>query len=49
MTRLAEFLRLGISNNGGLPYGIPPLTETNPQGISGGVKLMAAQSAGEIG
>jgi hypothetical protein len=48
MRRLAAFLRVGISNSGGLPCGIPPLTETNPQGISGGVKFVAAQSSGEI-
>jgi hypothetical protein len=44
MRRLAEFPRVGISNNGGLPYGIPPFAETNPQGMAGGVEFVAAQS-----
>ena len=49
MRRLAEFLHVGISNSGGLRYGIPPFAEANPQGIAGGVKFVAAQSSAEIG
>jgi hypothetical protein len=37
MWRLAEFPHVGISKNGGLPHGMPPFAETNPQGIAGGI------------
>jgi hypothetical protein len=46
---IAEFPHVEIGNSGGLSYGIPPFAETNPQGITGAVKFVAAQSTGEIG
>jgi hypothetical protein len=40
MRLLAEFPHMEISNNGGLPYGMPPFAEADPQGTAGGVKLV---------
>jgi hypothetical protein len=44
---IAEFPQVGISNNGGLLYGMPPVAEANPQGIAGDVNSWLRNPLGD--